>query len=187
MTDFEDWAPRVWVGCLACYNGGMLIGAWYDVATDNVADLTPMHVHVAAQNDRLEPTDWAGHEELWVMDHEDWHGLISGECSPMEAQATYDAVSDALTTSCMPVEALAAWASNIGADREDWGQASDYYYGEHESLEDYAEECVEEGLMGEVPDWLAGYIDISAIARDMECEGYWTEPAPGGGVYVFTP
>ena len=28
-----DTTPRVWIGCLACYNEGRLVGDWYDAIT----------------------------------------------------------------------------------------------------------------------------------------------------------
>src|SRR5699024_12313422 len=69
--------PRAWVGCLACYNEGDLVGQWYDA--EDCAEVTPAQLHG-------HPTD---HEELSVMDHE---GIpVTGEMDPMTA-AQWDRV-----------------------------------------------------------------------------------------------
>ena len=34
--------PRVWVGCLGCYNAGRLVGRWVDA--EDAADLSPEDV-----------------------------------------------------------------------------------------------------------------------------------------------
>lgn len=31
-TTSTDTTPRVWVGCLACYNAGRLVGDWHDAS-----------------------------------------------------------------------------------------------------------------------------------------------------------
>lgn len=40
------------------------------------------------------------------------------------------------------------------------------------TLEDVAQEQVDEGLFGEIPAEIANYIDYKAIARDLNCSGY---------------
>ena len=45
--------PRVWVGCLVCYNADRLLGCWIDAADAN--EITPEDLHGC-------PTS---HEELW--------------------------------------------------------------------------------------------------------------------------
>lgn len=66
---------QVWVGCLAHYNNGELIGDWVD-AVDAPDWVCP----------KANPNDiYTTCEETWCLDHE-IPGL-SGECSPMEAKA----------------------------------------------------------------------------------------------------
>lgn len=38
-----DTTPRVWIGCLACYNTGRLVGDWHDAI--GAADVTTTDVH----------------------------------------------------------------------------------------------------------------------------------------------
>lgn len=38
-----DTTPRVWIGCLACYNSGRLVGDWHDAI--GAVDVTTADVH----------------------------------------------------------------------------------------------------------------------------------------------
>lgn len=68
--------PRAWIGCLACYNEGRLIGDWYDAITAD--QITTYDIHGA--HSRAD-----SHDELWVMDHENIP--VKGEMSPADAAA----------------------------------------------------------------------------------------------------
>ena len=48
----------------------------------------------------------------------------------------------------------------------------DYIFYNGQSLEDVASEMVEDGVFGDIPDSIINYIDISAIARDLDYDGY---------------
>lgn len=61
--------PRVWIGCLACYNAGRLVGDWYDA--EDAGEVIPEDLHG-------HPTS---HEELWVFDLEGFP-RETGEISP---------------------------------------------------------------------------------------------------------
>lgn len=50
--------PRVWAGCIACYNGGRFVDEWIDA--EDPAEVTPEDLHSL-------PT---GHQELWCLDIE---------------------------------------------------------------------------------------------------------------------
>ncbi len=64
---------KVWVGCLAHYNNGDLIGAWMD------AEDAPTWVCPQRNPDDI----YINCEETWVMDHE--IPGVSGEMDPMTA------------------------------------------------------------------------------------------------------
>jgi antirestriction protein len=170
--------PKAWVGCLACYNAGRLVGEWVD--GEEAGERTPEDIHGR-------PTS---HEELWVMDHEGYGGALSGECSPMEAQR----IAVALAESDDP-EAFAAWISDEDGDIDDPGRFADQYRGEWDSLEEYlanmAEECapsreVAALLRGECDVWPLQYmrVDWEAVARDANETAVETGR---GTVYVFDP
>lgn len=48
----------------------------------------------------------------------------------------------------------------------------DYIFYANQSLEDVAYEMINEGVFGNIPDSIINYIDISAIARDLDYDGY---------------
>ena len=52
-----------------------------------------------------------------------------------------------------------------------------------ESLRELAEQFVDEGLYGDIPESLQYYIDLDAIARDLS--GEYTETTIAGGRYVY--
>ena len=45
-TDTLDNTPRVWIGCLHCYNSGGLVGEWFDAV--DAEEVTLTHVHRGA-------------------------------------------------------------------------------------------------------------------------------------------
>lgn len=190
-----DETPRVWIGCLGCYNAGNLIGEWFDAAeapqdmeTFNGTAWAPDATGVNRPGLRLHVLE--GHEELWVFDHENFHGLLTGECSPSEAVRLAELI-EAIETDGYPVEAFAAWQSNYGpSEIESYDDVSsdfaDAYCGEYDSEEHYAQELAEElDLTPHEHQWPASYIDWERATRDLFSGDYWSADAPTGGVYVF--
>lgn len=77
------------------------------------------------------------------------------------------------------VEAVAAFVENYGAhyyplDRAgDWAHSfCDSYIG-YTTAREYAEELVDEGAFGDIPESLTYYIDYDAIAADLLQGDYW--------------
>lgn len=162
----ETATPRAWVGCLACYNTGRLVGDWVDGI--DAGDFVPC--------------TGRGHEEWWVFDFEGYLGALSVECSPVEAQRIAEALQ---ATEEYPPAAVAAWIANGCDDLDD---LADAYLGEWDSLEAYAEQWLEDaGMLDQVPEGLRSYIDVRAYARDLQFGGdVWTADAAGhGGTGVF--
>lgn len=166
--------PTVWVGCLACYNSGRLIGEW--VPAIDADDVTPEDIHGRT----------TAHEELWVMDTD---GLpISREMSPDEA-AEWGAMLSEVEE--WQRDALAAWVASgdyVAEGRGDLSSLPDFeerFAGEWASFAEYAESLADDiGLMDEVPDGVAAYFDWAAWTRDLAYD-YTTASAPNGGVFVF--
>lgn len=174
--------PKAWVGCLACYNGGRLVGAWMDGTEANDRDAFEAAAGESPLNhDRM-------HEELWVMDHEDYGGLLTGECSPAEA-AQLAAVVERVDGEWYDVEAVAAWRDYVGpvyADLEDLSDFEEAYAGTFDSERDYAEDLADDlGLVDEDATWPNSYIDWDAATRALFMDDNYSVDAPGGQVYVF--
>ncbi len=161
--------PRVWVGCLACYNAGTLRGEWVD----------------ADEAGGFVPCEGRGHEEWWCMDHEGFGGLLDGECSPMAAQELAELIAE-VEADGGPMAAFVAYRSNVGAEYATVEGFRDVYRGEWSSVEDYAQELAED--CGMVPDdlaWPLSCIDWKRAARELTIGGdIWTAESDGG-VFVF--
>jgi antirestriction protein len=181
---------------LGCYNGGRLVGDWFDAvdapqdmdAFNDVIDTAPGSIDDGTR--RLHVAE--GHEELWCMDHENFAGMLDGECSPVEAARIAVMIGEIRDAGFEP-EAVAAWADNVHGTLSSVGAWSDIqsdfeesYAGEHLSEVDYAQELAYE--MGAVPEkysWPQSYIDWESATRDLFSGDYFAAPAPGGRVYVF--
>lgn len=140
---------RVWVGCLACYNAGRLVGDWMDAS---------------------DAADWKcprdpSHEEFQCMDDEvPW---VSHEMSATEATAWAEAVAD--------VEDYEAEAFTAFMAHEGWRSPSDVnlddfrerYCGEWESPEAHAWEYLEDvGISADAPGYFMLRFDEIAWRQD---------------------
>ena len=172
-----DTTPRVWIGCLACYNEGRLVGDWFDAATAD--EVTTYDVHGAHSRSD-------SHDELWVMDHENIP--VRGEMDPSEA-AEWGRVYTEVGPEHWP--ALCAWVESGDYVAEGTGELpsiSDFeerYCGAWENLREYAEQLADDiGLLADVPEEIARYFDWQAWSRDLAFD-YSTYDDPEGGVFVF--
>ncbi len=120
-------------------------------------------------------------EEFAIHDHEGFEGVKVGE---------YDSIGDLVRLSAAIEEhgeAFAAFYDHYGNDVD--GAVSkfeDAYRGCHKSVEEYAEELLDDcGTLSDLPANLRYYFDYAAFARDMELNGeIWTHNGDDG-VHVF--
>lgn len=175
-----DQTPKVWIGCLACYNSGYLVGDWFDAVDADETTLADVH--------RGSGRPYAACEELWCFDHE----LIpaSGEMSPHEA-AEWGRVLTEADEHLRP--ALRSWVrsgSYVAEGRGDLPSIPDFlerFCGHWPSFRDYAEQMADDvGLMIGWPETAASYFNWSSWVEDQRHD-YVVEdaPAPEYGVYVF--
>jgi len=139
----DDTTPAAWIGCLACYNAGRLVGEWHKRA-DALEEFTP-------------PDDCAavGHEEFWVMEHENMGSIL--ECSPLEAYQIARALEELYKTADdvgVPHGIAAQYVTDSNAPRDAWPSIENVVT--FESFEDYAAEMLEASLPHgfELPAWL---------------------------------
>ena len=169
--------PRAWIGCLACYNEGQLVGHWYDAI--DAGDVLPEDLHGV-------PTD---HEELWVMDHENLPTAPGcGEMDPCSASLWGHAI-EAITPQWR--EAYIAWVEDQWIkDPQDAPSEQEFFEvfeGKFENFEDYADMVVNDsGMLIGVPDEVTRYFSIEDYARDLQLD-YTTidTGAPDYGVWVY--
>lgn len=181
MSGFDG---HVWVGCVACYHGGRLVGQW--VPALGALDVSASELH---HEERVPFYTARGTMEgLWCFDVEDDTGLIRGEVSPMEA-VRLARIAEAIEEDGFPVRAVVAWRDN-GNKLDEWDGPTrdafnDAFQGEFGSEEEFAYHLAGElGVMPADQDWPASYIDWERATRDLFASDYWSAPAPGG-VYVF--
>lgn len=175
MTENHD-APAAWVGCLACYNNGDLVGGW--VAAVDAEGLTSADVHGTHPGAPQ-------HDELWVFDHE--HIPVDGEISPQLASLWGRLIESVQEDLRSP---LRAWVDAAAPELDEDGLPSveafqEAYAGRWPSFQDYAQELAgDTGLLDRVPEDLKPYFDWRKWSRDLE-PGHTVADAPGSEVYVF--
>lgn len=172
-----DTTPRVWIGCLACYNEGRLVGDWFDAASAD--EVTTYDVHGA--HSRAD-----SHDELWCFDHENIP--VRGELDPLTAAAwgrCFAEVDEHLRP------ALCAWVESgdyIAEGNTDLPSISDFeerYQGAWEDFREYADQLADDiGLLADVPEEIARYFDWRSWTRDLAMD-YSVHGNPEGGVFVF--
>lgn len=183
---------RVWIGCLACYNEGRLVGEWRDAIDADDVTSEDVHRNVAKDPAVLEFVAMA-HEELWCMDLDETQGWLTEECSPMHAAQvarTIESIEDAHDDP----ETVLAWADNLGIrddiirDEYDSAQSDDFrdaYCGTFDSELDYAYELVDgTGMLYGIDEHIACYFDYQAFARDLFLDGH-TGIRTSSGLAVF--
>jgi antirestriction protein len=178
-TDTQTTTPRVWVGCLGCYNSGNLNGVWVDgseasevVAVAGLATLENVGGYIAPR------CKMCFGDEFWVFDHENFGGLISGECSPQEAQEKAELLESIEEDRR---EAFIEYAEHVGAEYADVRRFEDAYMGQYDEAEDFARELLEStgDLSGD--SFLSRYFDWEAYTRDLFFDYFMTDSG-----YVFS-
>lgn len=174
-TTKTDTTPRVWIGCLACYNEGRLVGDWHPALGAHEVSAEDLHGH---------PTP---HEELWCLDSENIP--VNREMSPVEANSwgeAFDQVGDDQRA------ALYAWVASgdyemqgTSGDLPSVGDFQDRYCGEWGSFREYAEQYADDiGLLLDVPEAVTRHFDWDSWTQEMQSD-YTTCRNPDRGVFIF--
>lgn len=170
---------RVWIGTLNDYASGILHGEWLDVTTPD--EMQERIDAILASSPTAKETGCPA-EEWFVADYECEAGrLRMGEhpdlddlCRLAEALDEHGA-------------AFLAFYDNESGHEVDTDRFQEVYRGSWRSLEDYADNLLDDmGTFDGVPDLLRTYFDVAAFARDLELGGdIWTAENPEGGIFVF--
>lgn len=174
----RDATPRAWIGCMPCYNEGVLNGHWYDAV--DASDVTPNDLHHGRETD---------HEELWVMDHENIP--VRDEMDPATAAGWGNVLTQ--VEEGIEREALCAWVESgdyIVDGETDYPSLlffRDAYQGHWVDFDEFARHLAADmGLLDDVPEHVARYFDWSSWIDDLKFD-YREEPTPADryGVFVF--
>ena len=168
----ETLEPRIYVACLAAYNGGRLHGAWIDVAED----VDAVWAAIAAM---LKASPEVGAEEHAIHDYEGFGGVEVAEYAAIGHVVEIAGFVRARGT-------LGAMVlKHFDGDLQAAGKAlDDHYRGVFERLADCFQELTEEAV--EIPEALRNYIDYEAMARDAVLNGdVFTVETAHDEVHVF--
>jgi antirestriction protein len=153
MSTHATETPRVWIGCLASYNAGRLIGEWVDATDVDEMYECRDRVAAAAWKAAVEcgdaPIYFGPPEEFFLADNEGF-GFNPGEYPDWGALATVGALVEQHGSA---FRAFLSWIDedplSIADELEDrFGEA---YCGEADSEQDAAREMVSELGFGELP------------------------------------
>ena len=159
-----DTDPRAWVGCLGCYNSGLLNGDWIDgLEAADISQAVKVKIgDPAIYGENCQVCVKCGSDEFWVFDHENFLGLIKGECSPSEAQEKAELLND------LAEDQREAFAAYIALGFEpNVSSFEDAYIGEFDTDTALAEYFVDELGSIDIPDNLRPYFDFEAYGRDL--------------------
>lgn len=181
QTSAEDLKYNVWVGCLACYNEGKLVGEWFP---GSEAPTSVEEWEDTVGYPKSHKTAGYPHEELWVFDHE--NSPVDGEYSPSTA-VEYGQILDTLEEH--EREPFAAWLDNHNVrtlDSDAVTSFRDEYRGTYESVFDFLWECYADM---ELPDWAEPHRGaiVRNIKGDWEQGGGWTSSSSiePGSLHIF--
>ncbi|GAB3582818.1 antirestriction protein ArdA [Calidifontibacter terrae] len=175
-----DQTPRVWIGCLNCYNSGRLVGQWFECSA--VLETAIADIHSGAESVR------AGCEETWCLDHE--NVPVRGEFGPLDA-AEWGRVYEEAGAERWP--AVMAWVrsgSHVTEGRGDIPSMSDFderYCGHWESFREYAEDLADSaGLTEGWPEDAIRYFNWASWTSDLKHDYVVCDAgSPDCGVYIF--
>lgn len=177
-TTQPEHGPRIYVASLSDYNAGRLHGAWLDAAVDT-ADLEREVETMLRRSATPRAEEWAIH------DYEGFGRVRLSEYEPL------DRITRLAKGIAEHGEAFAAWAAINDGDAERLERFEEAYRGEWPSLEDYAEEVLDDlgatHLTEPLPEWLQPYvtINVAGFAHDLELAGDVHASPAEHGVYIF--
>ena len=179
---------KIYVANLGKYNEGELVGEWLTLpATDEELEALYVSIKVAHydENGNFIPyyeEDGIIYEEVAIHDHEtDIKGLTINEYTDiLQLNETAKELDDLDEDDRDVLNAI------IEARGEDLQYALDHigdatFYPGY-TLDQVAEELVDEGYFGEIPERIAYYIDYEAIARDLSIDNYYE--VENGVIYI---
>lgn len=150
-------SPRIYLACLAAYNGGRLHGAW--IAADRGEDHIWENLRVMlSASPEPEAEEWAIH------DYEGFEGCYLPE------SASFKTVCDLAEFINAHGEVGAKVYDYFSNDLDEARSAFDAYAGEYNCAAEFAEQLHDE-IGTEIPASLQYCIDWESLARDMEING----------------
>ena len=148
---------RIYLTNLAQYTAGRLIGKWFDLP------LTEEELEIALKE------VLGSDEEYFITDYE-----ADFRIEEFENLSELNTFVESLSELDEHDQEKVIYIINcIGYKRQDaLEKIEDVIYYKGMTLEDVAEEMVEDGMLGTLSDTVKGYLDFERIARDLSFDGY---------------
>ena len=148
---------RIYLTNLAQYNAGRLIGKWFDLP------LTEEELNIALKE------VLGSDEEYFITDYE-----ADFRIEEFEKLSELNTFVESLSEFDEHNQEKVIYLINcIGYKRQDAREKiEDVIYYQDMTLEEVAEEMVEDGMLGTLSDTVKGYLDFEKIARDLSFDGY---------------
>lgn len=167
---------KVYISDLSAYNSGRLIGEWVKLPNDNLDNA----IQSILKDGQHLCKDTEPHEEWFITDYE-WEdeGMAKaysvGEYSDVHR---LNLVAEELSTLSdferLQVQFLLYEGYEFEHAISNYSDVTIYDYRSSTSFKDVyellAEDLVDEGCFGDIPDHLSSYIDYSAIGRDLSMD-----------------
>lgn len=160
-NNYENETPAVYVGTYGKYNDGSLDGMWVDLSTfDAYEDFLEFCERLHADDPDPElmfqdfecfPREYYGESHLEFNAIKEWYELGEDEREAFEAYMGYEGEDATIE------------------------KFHECYQGKWDSPEDFAENLYLEIYGHEIPDFLQGYIDWSAVWRNLDTAGDYFE------------
>ena len=162
---------KVFITNLGKYNEGELVGKWVDLPCDDItAELESIGVKANSR-----------YEEYFITDYENEVGYEVGEYESLEKlNELAERLKDLDNYDMEELQAyMEVYCNDIHTALE---ALDDCLFWPRYDMEAVAEELVDEGYFGYIPDCIRAYIDYKALARDLACECYYE--TQGGVIYI---
>ena len=158
----KDATINIYVANLAEYTKGKLVGSWVSLPIE--------------ENDWKDFLKTIGNpEEIAIHDFDNNIGLDGLKIGEYESIDKLNDLAERLENivAYNGINAVNALYEALGDinDALDYFESEDYIFYENMTMEEVAQECIEECY--EIPSNLENYIDYKAFARDMRYDGYY--------------
>lgn len=173
--------PQVWVGCLACYNDGRLVGDWIDAIDADDIDQATVHQHPEMRVYAAHPS----HDELWCFDLDNMP--MSGEIQPSAAVAWGEAYAELADDELWP--AYLRWCLDILDEVHTPPEISRFrevYRGEWDDFTDFGwKQYLALGVTDGMTDEQRRYFDVNSWIRDYENDFHVLPAYRAGRVWIY--
>jgi len=162
FDNYDEEKPiRIWVGNLAKYNEGSMVGCWLSLPMET-EELDGAMKAILGADEEYQLNDWEADLDLSISQHSSPYKL-NEQANRIEEECPDE--HDRMRLSYL--------ISDCSLDFEDALLRHDeVIIYEDMNLEDVAYQLVEDGCFGEIPESLSSYIDYEKIARDLDHDGY---------------